>query len=94
MRLKQTPDILNPYDSIIREQIKNGIVEVVNSPSDGPMGRTLYIPYHAMICEDRQTTKMRIVYDASAKTQGPSLNDCLYAGPTFGQNILEILLRF
>ena len=25
---------------------------------------------------------------------GPSLNDCLYAGPTFGQNIMDILLRF
>lgn len=87
-RLKQTPDILNQCDSIIREQIKNGIVEVVKSPSDGPMGRTHYIPHHAVIREDKQTTKMQIVYDASAKTQGPSLNDCLYAGPTFGQNIL------
>ena len=55
---------------------------------------TVYIPHHAVIREDKQTTKMQIVYDASAKTQGPSLNDCLYAGPTFGQNILDILLRF
>ena len=34
------------------------------------------------------------MYDASARNGGPSLNDCLYAGPTFGQNILDILLRF
>ena len=69
-------------------------MEVVKSPSDGPIGRTHYIPHHAVIREDKQTTKMRIVYDASAKTQEPSLNDCLYAGPTFGQNILDILLQF
>ena len=25
---------------------------------------------------------------------GPSLNDCLYAGPKFGQSIMDILLRF
>ena len=93
-RLKPTPDMLNQYDSIIREQIKNGIVEVVQSSSDGPAGRTHYIPHHAVIREDKQTTKMRIVYDASAKSKGPSLNDCLYAGPTFGQNIMDILLRF
>ena len=47
-----------------------------------------------MIREDKQTTKLRIVYDMSARSNGPSLDDCLYAGPTFGQNIMDILLRF
>ena len=37
---------------------------------------------------------MRVVYDASAQSNGPSLNDCLYIGPKFNQKILEILLRF
>ena len=37
---------------------------------------------------------MRIVYNASTQSNGPSLNDCLYAGPSFGQSILDILLRF
>lgn len=37
---------------------------------------------------------MRIVYDASARASGPSLNDCLHTGPKFNQKILEILLRF
>lgn len=34
------------------------------------------------------------MYDASAKTTGPSLNDCLHIGPNFGQNMLDILIRF
>ena len=37
---------------------------------------------------------LRVVYDASAKSDGPSLNDCLYTGPKFDQKILDILLRF
>ena len=37
---------------------------------------------------------MRVVYDASARWNGPSLNNCLYTGPKFNQKILEILLRF
>lgn len=32
--------------------------------------------------------------DASVKTKGPSLNDCLYLGPPFGQYILDIIIRF
>ena len=38
--------------------------------------------------------KLRIVYDASARVDGPCLNDCLHTGPKFSQNILDILLRF
>lgn len=40
-RLKQTPNILNQYDAIIRDQMKSGIVEIVTSPCDGPVRKTL-----------------------------------------------------
>ena len=35
-----------------------------------------------------------MVYDASAHSDGPSLNDCLHVGPKLNQKILDILLRF
>ena len=35
-----------------------------------------------------------MVYNASAKDEGPSLSDCLYAGTKLGQNIMDIILRF
>lgn len=93
-RLKQDPQLLKEYDTVIREQINNGIVEIVEEPWNSEIGRTHYIPHHPIIRRDKSTTKLRIVYDASAKSGGPSLNDCLYTGPNFGQSILEILLRF
>ena len=42
------------------------------------------------------TTKGRIVFDASAKTNRdePGLNDCLYSGPCLLPQIFDILLRF
>ena len=43
---------------------------------------------------DKNTTKVRVVYDVSAKSDGPSLNDCLHVGPKHNQRIFDILLRF
>ena len=47
-----------------------------------------------MLRSDKATTKLRMVYDASLKTSGPSLNECLYKGPKFHQLILDLLIRF
>ena len=53
------------------------------------------MPHHAVVRSDKTTTKLRVVYDASARRHDQaSLNDCLYTGPNFGQSILDILLRF
>ena len=35
-----------------------------------------------------------MVYDASACSDGPSLNDCLHTGPKFDQRVFDLLLRF
>lgn len=50
-----------------------------------------YLPHHGVVRQDKTTSKLRIVYDASAKSTGPSLNVCLYTGPKFGQSIFGIL---
>ena len=47
-----------------------------------------------MIRQDKETTKLRIVYDASAKSDSASLNDSLHIGPKFNQKIMDILIRF
>ena len=92
-RLKHNPNILRQYDAVIREQIRRGVVEPVQTQVPvHTLGH--YLPHHAVLREDKATTKLRIVYDASARTCGPSLNDCLYTGPKFGQKIMDILLRF
>ena len=50
---------------------------------------------HAAHKEDSTTSKLRIVFDASAKTTpGTSLNDHLVVGPTVYPALVDILLRF
>lgn len=87
-RLRQDQEVLTEYDTIIRTQIQQGIVEVV--PPEEQAEQVHYLPHHAVIRRDKKTTKLRIVYDAS----GSSLNECLHAGPKFDQKILDLLLRF
>ena len=59
--------------------------------TDGPIH---YLPHHAVVRKDKSTTKVRVVYDASARSTGCSLNECLHKGPKFDQKILDILVRF
>jgi len=40
------------------------------------------------------TTKVRIVFDCSAKTDGVSLNDAICAGPKLQKDLLDVLIRF
>ena len=93
-RLRQTPEILREYNAIIRDQINRGVVEVVPDSEVAQEGQVHYLPHHAVIRNDKMTTKLRVVYNASARSVGPSLNDCLYTGPKFNQKIFDILIRF
>ena len=43
---------------------------------------------------NRETTKVRIVFDASARYQGTSLNDVIEQGPTLQNSLFDVLLRF
>ena len=54
------------------------------------------MPHFPIFKSDSATTKMRIVYDASARMspKSPSLNDCLHTGPNLMQDLTGILLKF
>ena len=91
-QLHQQPDVQREYHAIMQEQLRQGIIEKVQA---GETTDTVhYLSHHAVICRDKQTTKLRIVYNASARDKGLLLNDCLFSGPKFDLSILNILLRF
>ena len=67
-RLQKDPQLFQSYTAIIQEQLERGIIEKVTSESvEGPNKH--YIPHHAVITPTKTTTKVRVVYDASAKTK-------------------------
>ena len=94
-KLKTTPQLLVEYDKVIKDQLEKGVVEIAPAQESLNHDKVHYLPHHGVVRKDRATTKIRVVYDASARNRDhPSLNDCLYTGPTFGQSIFDILLRF
>ena len=58
------------------------------------VGHTHYLPHHAVLREDKKTTKCRIVYHASSKTVGQTLNNSLYSGLSLVLEICDVLIRF
>lgn len=98
-RLRSQPQLLQEYDKIIQEQLRLGIVELVSDvKGNSTSGRRVihYLPHHGVVRKDSQTTKLRIVYDGSAKDRGDlySLNDHLQKGPNYIPKLFDILVRF
>eukprot|EP00794_Sanderia_malayensis_P004267 gene4267-biopygen3471 len=93
-KLREQPEILKNYDKIIKEQLDADMIEQVYELESG--NKTCYLPHQAVIRKDAETTKVRVVYDASSKEgkHGISLNDCLHVGPSLTPLLFEILLRF
>ncbi|XP_033214033.1 uncharacterized protein LOC117171090 [Belonocnema kinseyi] len=53
-----------------------------------------FLPHHAVIKQSSLTTKLRSVFDASAKTSnGKSLNNVLMGGPNIQNDIFSLLVR-
>ena len=96
LRLDKDKELQKQYDDIIKSYINDGIVEIIDKkePVDKP-NSIHYLPHRAVVRKDRDTTKVRIVFDASAHLSNqPSLNDTLYAGPCLLPLLFDILIRF
>ena len=60
-----------------------------------PDSETYYLPMRGVIMESSTTTKLRVIFDASAKfTSGHSLNDVLLSGPVLFHLLTNILIKF
>uniref|UniRef100_A0A914L6G2 Uncharacterized protein n=2 Tax=Meloidogyne TaxID=189290 RepID=A0A914L6G2_MELIC len=94
--LRSKPQLLKDYDKIIQEQLQKGLIEKVDPLEDKySVGRKVhYLPHHPVIKQTPAATKIRIVYNASAKKPNSfSLNQCLEKGPNLFNDLAGILLR-
>ena len=93
-KLKRDPEKAEAYTTAINQYVEKGFAEEILDLTSGD-GSVRYLPHHAVFRADRQTTKCRIVFDASAPEQDSvSLNDCVLPGPALQPNLASVLIRF
>ena len=80
---------------IYRHSRSAEVFRVERAPPDCQGSPAHYLPHQPVITPNKATTKLRVVYDASSKTQktAKSLNDCLHRGPLLLPDLCGLLLR-
>ena len=91
-KLKKDHELLGRYHQEVQNLLDSGYASKISDSSEYP---SFYIPHRAVIKEERETTKLRIVFDGSAKDrQNVALNSCFESGPNLNPELLQLLVRF
>jgi len=82
------------FNAVLQEYLELDHAEQV-PPDQKANVPHFYLPLHGVFKESSSTTKVRAVFDASARTtNGVSLNDTLEAGPNLYPLLPDVLIRF
>ncbi|KIH48473.1 hypothetical protein ANCDUO_21457, partial [Ancylostoma duodenale] len=93
--LQGKPDLLREYEKTFNDQLTKGIIEEIPNDKSAEGVILHYIPHQPVVTPAKETTKLRIVFDASAHFRGsPSLNDIIHQGPLILPELYAMLLRF
>lgn len=88
-RLSKDQSLYDAYRSFMDDYLSLGHMKLASRPGK------YFIPHHAVLKRDGDVSKLRVVFDASAKSfSGLSLNDALCVGPKLQNDIGELLLQF
>lgn len=93
-RLNKNAYLRKEYNKFLEEYLNLGHMSMVNENAEREK-IVCYLPHHPVIKNTSSTTKVRVVFDASAKSDsGISLNDSQLIGPVVQNDLISILLSF
>ncbi|XP_018375981.1 PREDICTED: uncharacterized protein LOC108769466 [Trachymyrmex cornetzi] len=94
-RLDKNTKLKNDYTSFMQDYLNKGHMSYFADYGESQPLDVYFIPHQPVIRPDSMTTKLRVVFDASAKTTlNTSLNDKLMPGPNLQQDLQGIVIRF
>lgn len=93
-KFAKEPEFKRRYIEFMQEYLQLG--HMTENITSNPKPQISYLlPHHGIIRENSVTTKLRVVFDASAiSASGVSLNDLQMVGPTVQEDLFSILVRF
>lgn len=92
-KLAQNPIVYDQYRAFLKEYLELDHMEMVEQKDICKV--RYFIPHSCVIKPDSTSTKLRVVFDASAKTtNGRSLNDAMLSGPPIQSDQFDLLLDF
>ncbi|XP_024882812.1 uncharacterized protein LOC112461708, partial [Temnothorax curvispinosus] len=93
-RFVRDPHLKKRYSDFIDEYLTLGHMKPIVEQSSNESG-AYYLPHHCVLKESAKSTKLRVVFDGSCKTDtGISLNDSMMIGPVVQEDLMSILMRF
>lgn len=95
-RLNQQPELAREYRDFMEEYERlNHMEKVEASASSCSSTQIVYFPHHPVIKETSQTTRVRVVFNASCSTSnGTSLNDYLHVEPKLLTDLFSLIVRW
>ena len=94
-KLKENPVLMKQYDDVFKEQLENGVIEKVRSQGKEADSKAHFLCHFGVARQERETTKLRVVFDGSAKwnIDSLSLNDRLEVGANHMPLLFDTVIR-
>ncbi|GBN16662.1 hypothetical protein AVEN_96831-1, partial [Araneus ventricosus] len=93
-RFKWDENFYLKYKDINSSQLEDIMLEI-NCESKNDISKGYFMPHRGVVKELKETTKLRICYDASSKANNEmSLNNRLDCSPNLNPDLLKIILKF
>ena len=94
--IEKTPELKESYRKVLQEYIDLDHMEPgIHHENNIEKQISFFLPHHAVIKPESKTTKVRVVFNASKKTNSAfSLNDVLHQGPTLQTDLMQIVLSW
>ncbi|KAL0838847.1 hypothetical protein ABMA28_016875 [Loxostege sticticalis] len=95
-RLHKNPLLLTEYEKFIQEYVELGHGQYIDFQTyDLEQDPVYFLPHHAVVNEFSKTTRTRVVFDASMKTNlKVSLNDLMLNGSLPQKELFDIILLY